>query len=253
MPRGRRTTSEIFNIGGWSNPSWIGDDKVLMFDGSETFTGDTLIYTVGGSGTQTWFEDSDLTLVGGEVDASQTRLAATDGTVIRLYRLDAPPPALPVFRCVVSGGEGAIFRPTWSPDGSTAGLAAGRRHLRDAGQPRHLRGRERARGPGRRRRTGARPAPGRRLTATAPKRIGPERAAEGAEAAGELPVHRHRDAAAREEGRSARRRRRSPRSTTFKVKPNRAGKARLRRGGKSVSVRLAGGGRFVTRKVKIVR
>jgi hypothetical protein len=43
------------------------------------------------------------------------------------------------------------------------------------------------------------------------------------------------------------------RSTTLTVKPNRAGKARLRRGGKSVSVTVDGGGRFVTRKVKIVR
>jgi hypothetical protein len=43
------------------------------------------------------------------------------------------------------------------------------------------------------------------------------------------------------------------RSTTMRVKPTRKGKARLRRGGNSVSVRLGGGGRFVTRKVKIVR
>jgi hypothetical protein len=37
------------------------------------------------------------------------------------------------------------------------------------------------------------------------------------------------------------------------VKPSRAGKARLRRGGSSISVVVGGGGRFVTRKVKIVR
>jgi hypothetical protein len=43
------------------------------------------------------------------------------------------------------------------------------------------------------------------------------------------------------------------RATTLKVKPTRAGKARLRRGGKSVTVSVGGGGRFVTRKVKIVR
>jgi hypothetical protein len=30
---------EVFNIGGWSNPSWIGNDKILMFDGSEPFSG----------------------------------------------------------------------------------------------------------------------------------------------------------------------------------------------------------------------
>jgi len=40
---------------------------------------------------------------------------------------------------------------------------------------------------------------------------------------------------------------------TLKVKPTRAGKARLRRGGRSVKVVVAGGGRFVTRKVRVVR
>ena len=115
----RQTSNdEILNIGGWINPSWIGDDRVLMFDGSETFTGDTLIYSVGQSGTQPWFEDQDATLSGGEVDSAVTRLAATDGATIRLYRLNGPPPALPEFRCVVSGGTGSFFRPTWSPDGS---------------------------------------------------------------------------------------------------------------------------------------
>jgi hypothetical protein len=43
------------------------------------------------------------------------------------------------------------------------------------------------------------------------------------------------------------------RSTTLTVKPSRAGKARLRRGGNSVTVRVGGGGRFVTRKVRITR
>jgi hypothetical protein len=37
------------------------------------------------------------------------------------------------------------------------------------------------------------------------------------------------------------------------VKPTRAGRARLLRGGKSVSVKVAGAGRTVTRKVRIVR
>ncbi len=43
------------------------------------------------------------------------------------------------------------------------------------------------------------------------------------------------------------------RPAILKVKPTRAGKARLRRGGSLVSVVVGGGGRFVTRKVKIVR
>lgn len=115
----RQTThGEIFDISGWGNPSWIGNDRVLMFDASETFTGDTLIYTVGGS-TQTWYEDPELSLSGGEIDAGATRFAATDGVKIRLYALAAPPPAIAVEpRCDLTGPTGSFFRPTWSPDGS---------------------------------------------------------------------------------------------------------------------------------------
>jgi hypothetical protein len=43
------------------------------------------------------------------------------------------------------------------------------------------------------------------------------------------------------------------RPTILKVRPSRKGKALLRRGGRSVKVNISGGGRFVTRKVKIVR
>ena len=245
------SNDEIFNIGGWSNPSWIGDNRVLMFDGSETFTGDTLIHTVGVSGTQPWFEDSDLTLVGGEVDASQTRLAATDGTVIRLYRLDAPPPALPVFRCVVSGGEGTIFRPTWSPDGRRLAYQQGNDIY---AIPVNL---DTCAGESELVATGGAPdwgpaSAGRRLSATAPKRIGLNALLRGLKLRvncqctvtatlllGKKPIGQAKKAVSR--------------STTIKVKPNRAGKTRLRRGGNSVSVRLSGGGRFVTRNVKIVR
>lgn len=110
---------EIFDIHGWGRPSWIGNNRVLMFDASESFTGDTLIYTVGGSGTQTWYEDPDLSLSGGEIDASETRFAATDSVRIRIYTLTAPPPAIAVTpRCDLTGPNGSFFRPTWSPDGS---------------------------------------------------------------------------------------------------------------------------------------
>ncbi len=243
--------SEIFNIGGWSNPSWIGDDRVLMFDGSETFTGDTLIYTVGGSGTQPWFEDSDATLVGGEVDASQTRLAATDGTVIRLYQLNAPPPALPVFRCVVSGGEGTIFRPTWSPDGRMLAWQQGNGIY---AMPVNL---DTCSGQSELVATGGAPdwgpaAPGRRLSASAPKRIALSALLKGLK----LRVNCQCTVTATMllKGKPVGKAKKLVlRSTTLKVKPNRVGKARLRRGGTSVKVSVGGGGRFVTRKVKIVR
>jgi hypothetical protein len=248
----RQTSNdEIFNIGGWSNPSWIGDDRVLMFDGSETFTGDTLIYPVGGSGTQPWFEDSDLTLVGGEVDASQTRLAATDGTVIRLYRLDAPPPALPVFRCVVSGGEGTIFRPTWSPDGSMLAWQQGNGIY---SMPVNL---DTCSGKSELVVTGGAPdwgpaAPGRRLSATAPKRIRLDALLKGLKVRVNCQCTVTATLLLGKRG-IGQARKLVSRSTTIRVKPSRAGKARLRRGAKSVSVRVGGGGRFVTRKVKVVR
>ena len=109
---------EIHYISGRMNPTWIGNERVLLFDGSTTTTGDTLLYRLGETMTTTWFEDSELDLKGGEIDASQTRLAATDGARIRLYRLNQPPPANDVSaKCDLTGPVGSFFRPTWSPDG----------------------------------------------------------------------------------------------------------------------------------------
>ncbi len=250
----RQTSNdEIFNIGGWINPSWIGDGTVLMFDGSETFSGDTLLHNVGQSGTQPWFEDGAASLSGGEVDSSVTRLAATDGATIRLYRLPAPPPALPEFRCVVSGGTGSFFRPTWSPDGSRLAWQQGESIYvmpvnldTCAGQSELvlLNGAAPDWGPA---------AAGPALSATAPSRVRLRALLKGGvrvrvkcscRATAKLLLAGRTIGTARKTVQG---------SALVRVKPNRKGRARLLRGGKRVSVRVTGAGARVTRKVKVVR
>ena len=272
----RQTThEEIFYISGRTNPSWIGNDKVLMFDGSPSFTGDTLIHTVGVAGTSAWFEDPDLSLSGGEVDAGQTRLAVTDGVEIRLYRLDAPPPA-PVGDttfCQITGPVGSFFRPTWAPSGAalawqeddgiwagafdratcagTASLVIPGGKAPDWG-PADV-GSSPGTGPGPGPGTGPGPGPGASpLSATAPKRIRLRALLRG------LSVRVNCTCTATVKlllkGRTIGKAKKAVAgSGKVKVKPTRAGKARLRRGGRSVSVRVAGAGRVVTKKVKIVR
>ena len=248
------SNDEIFNIGGWSNPSFVGDGMVLMFDGSETFVGDTLIYTVGGSGTQPWYEDPGLVLAGGEVDPTQTRLAATDGAILRLYRLSAPPPAIAVDPavCDFTNPAGSFFRPTWSPDGGSLawqddeGIWAGTVDRATCQGDANLvipGGTAPDWGPA---------SAGRRLSARAPRRIALGTLLKGLKLRvncqctvtatlllSKKPIGKVKKVVSR--------------PTTLTVKPNRKGKARLRRGGTSVSVVVGGGGRFVTRKVKVLR
>ena len=120
FPDRETSTAEAFSITGWNNPSWIGTDRVLMFDAGSS-SDDTLIKTLGPAPTEVWFDDPEVELSGGEVNAQATKLAATTGggASIRLYRLPAPPPALPEKRCDLTGPNGSAFRPSWSPDGTS--------------------------------------------------------------------------------------------------------------------------------------
>lgn len=248
------SNDELFNIGGWINPSWIGDGLLLMFDGSESFTGDTLLHAVGGSGTQPWYEDPGLSLSGGEIDPTQTRFAATDGATLRLYRLNAPPPAVAVEpRCEFTGPTGGYFRPTWSPDGSQVawqendGIWVASVNLDNCtGIIADLMmegGKAPDWGPA---------APGRRLSVRAPRRITLRALLRGAK----VRVNCQCNVTATMSlglKRLGQAKRRVTRATTIRVRPSRAGKARLRRGGKRVKLVVGGGGRFVTRTVKVIR
>jgi hypothetical protein len=248
------SNDELFNIGGWINPSWIGDGLLLMFDGSESFTGDTLLHAVGGSGTQPWYEDPGLSLSGGEIDPSQTRFAATDGATLRLYRLNAPPPAVAVEpRCEFTGPTGSYFRPTWSPDGSQVawqesdGIWVASVNLDDC--PSIMAdlmiegGKAPDWGPA---------APGRRLSARSPRRIALGALLRGlrVRANCQCNVTATLSLGSKRLGQA---KRRVTRATTIRVRPNRAGRARLRRGGKRVKLVVSGGGRFVNRTVKVIR
>jgi hypothetical protein len=183
-----------------------------------------------------------------------TRFAsiADGGTSIVIYRLPAPPPALPERRCQVTGAAGTFFRPTWSPDGSTlAWQEDDGIHTLEIDLD-TCQGSSSLVIPGGKHPDWGPAAVGRALTATAPARIRLGVLLTGLKvtvkcscsATATLLLARKAIGRTKNAVRG---------SATLKVKPNRAGRARLLAGGRSVSVKVAGAGRTVTRKVRIVR
>jgi hypothetical protein len=251
---GRPTEKEEIDgpLKGYLNPTWLDSNRLLIFP--QSLVVDVQIWPVPGD-VQDWFADGDVELGGGEVDRAMTKFAATanGGSLIRIYNLPAPPPALPVPACEVSQPTGSFFRPTWSPEGSALafqeddGIHVGRYDLASCSgsAPLVIPG-------GKHPDWGPAPA-GPALAATAPRRIRLSALLNGG-----VRIRVSCTCTARATllagGRAIGRNRRAVfGSAAMRVKPNRAGKARLRAGGRSVSVRVTGAARRVTRKVRVLR
>ena len=248
---------------GYFNSTWLDDSRLLLFP--ESLVVDVQIWPVPGD-IQDWLTDPDLDLSGGEVDRSMTKFVAAARTssgasILRFYRLHAPPPAPPEpLDCGVTDPAGTFFRPNWSPDGNSltweeddgihvmqidlaacngqSSLVIPGGHHPDWG-PASAGG-----GPG--------AGGGATLTVSAPSRIKLSALLRG------LTVKVKCSCTAKAtlllKGKAIGKAKKAiSGSGKIKVKPTRSGKARLKRGGKSVSVRVTGAGGRVTKKVKVVR
>ena len=253
----RRTEKEEIDgpLKGYLNPSWLDNNRILLFP--QSLIVDVQLWPVGGN-IEDWFADDAVDLGGGEVDRAMTKFAATadGGSSIRFYRLPAPPPALPEPRCQLTGPAGSFFHPTWSPDGTTLAWQEDDGIHTAAINLDTCEGESRLIIPGGKAPDWGPAAPGSgggsTLSATAPKRIRIAALLRGITA--RVTCSCRAAAKLLLSGKTIGKASKSiAGSGRIKVKPTRAGKARLKRGGKSVALRITGAGKTVTKKVKILR
>ena len=99
-------------LGGYLTPSWTADGRVLVFYGAQR-TSHVGIDTLGGGYTD-WFGDPavETLLTDGELTRQgDTLVAVGDQNDLRFYDAHAQ------LRCVMTGFNGDVSEPTWSPDG----------------------------------------------------------------------------------------------------------------------------------------
>lgn len=105
-------------LGGYLTPSWTQDGRLLAFYGKvRTYHVD--IWNPDDSVTN-WFGDAEVgtLLTDGELTRAGDRLVAVgDQNDLRFYDVGGPAPQAPVLRCTMTGFNGDVSDPTWSPEG----------------------------------------------------------------------------------------------------------------------------------------
>jgi hypothetical protein len=124
---------EMGPMTGWRNPSWLGNDRVMLSTPGRLPNADVVTDEVIDNSTTTWtewFTGNSTSLVnGGEMTHQGTKLAFNVGRkedAVRIYKANGQAPVLPEacyeYPKPVGGKAGT---PTWSPDGTRVAWAEG--------------------------------------------------------------------------------------------------------------------------------